>query len=406
MTISKNEFSKGGLVLFACFVGVGVGFSSLNYYTAGIFLTAYESEFGWSRSLISAQGIIGVVALVLLSPVIGTLVDKVGTRLVASISLLMYGLCFIAISRLLDSVVSFLALSLVTAIAAAGSTPVTFTRTVALWFDLSRGIALGLALVGTGVTAVIAPLYLTELIVQEGWREGAQALGIVVLAGATIVALFLRDNPDSFQRSRDLTSSEHPSLETDNTQGHVKSRVYWLLAVVFFLVALAVSGLIVHFIPMLVDTGLTLKEAGKYAATIGVAVIIGRISIGLLIDRFFAPRIACIVFLLAALALVTFAAQGQNMAFFAALAIGITMGAEVDLISFLTSRYFRLENYGRVYGGLYSIFIIGAAVSPVLMGVLFDVYGTYFAALIISIIALLVSAVAFLFLPNYPGANR
>lgn len=406
MNISRKEFNQGGTVLFACFVGIGVGFSSLNYYTAGIFLTAFEAEFGWSRSLISAQGLVGIAALVLLSPMVGNLVDKVGTRLVASASLFLYGLCFIAMSKVLDSVTSFMILTLITATVAAGSTPVTFTRTITGWFDSSRGIALGLALVGTGVAGFVAPLYFTKLVEQEGWRQAAQMLGFVVLVGAAIVAIFLRDNPSTLGPTLDThkssTSSEQHGREITNQEFTLFSNVFWLLALVFFLVALAVSGLIVHFIPMLVDGGLSLEEAGKFAAIIGVSVIIGRLTVGALIDRFFAPMVACVVFLIAALALMTFAVIEQSLTFLAAFAIGITMGAEVDLISFLTSRYFSLKNYGKIYGVLYSIFVIGAAISPVLIGLLFDIYGSYTIAIMMSVIALVVSAVTFLFLPKYP----
>ncbi len=403
MKASREEFSQGGVVLFACFVGIGVGFASLNYYTAGMFLTAYEREFGWSRSLISAQGLVGVTALILLSPIVGNLVDKVGTRIVASVSLFLYGLCFLAISRYLNSVMSFLVLSLLTALVAAGSTPVTFTRTVTGWFDTSRGIALGMALVGTGIAAFIAPLYLAKLIEQEGWRQAAQTLSGVVFFGAAIVAIFLRDNPNAFVDKTHSIRGESENVVAARHRGHAMfSKVFWLLAFIFFFVALAVSGLIIHFIPMLVDGGLSLEEAGRFAAVIGISVIIGRLTIGLLIDQFFAPRVAFVVFVIAAVALTIFSIHERNVAVLAAFAIGLTMGAEVDLISFLTSRYFCLKNYGKIYGALYAIFIIGSAVSPVLMGALFDLYGSYSDALILSITALAISAAAVLCLPKYP----
>ncbi len=403
MRVSKKEFGQGGIVLLACFVGIGVGFSSLNYYTAGIFLTAYENEFGWSRSLISAQGLVGVIALIVLSPIVGGLIDRVGTRIVASASLFLYGLSFLLISKYLDSVASFLILSLVSAVVASGSTPVTFTKSITGWFDKSRGVALGIGLVGTGITAFIAPIYLTRLIEQEGWRYGAICLSVVVLTGAIIVAIFVRDNPNAFLDGRQL---KRQTMERTIATYSRFSNVFWLLALVFFLVAFAVSGLIVHFIPMLVDSGLSLEEAGRFAAVIGIAVIIGRLLIGFLIDNFFAPRVAFVVFIAAAIALTIFSIYGQRVGILAALAIGLTMGAEVDLISFLTSRYFNLKSYGKTYGALYSIFIVGAAASPVLMGALFDSYGSYSKALLASILALIFSAVAILFLPKYPEVNH
>ncbi len=405
MYFSKKEFSEGGVALFACFIGVGVGFSSLSYYTAGMFMTSFESEFGWSRSVISSQALIGVFALIFLSPLIGALTDKVGTRIIASVSHFLYGLSFLALSTFLNSISSFIFLSLIAAIGAAGSTPVTFTRTITGWFDQSRGLALGLTLVGTGVAAFLAPLLLAPIIEEQGWRVGAKTLAWVVLAGALLVALLLRDNTGT-QASSNSTTDNTVGHAIKEGQGHVLfCGVFWLLATVFFLVAFAVSGLIVHFIPMLKDGGMSLQEAGKYASVIGISVIMGRLVIGLLIDQYFAPRVALCVFTSAAAALAFFVFNDLQIAVLAAFAIGLTMGAEVDLISFLTSRYFHLSIYGRVYGILYAVFIIGSAVSPVLMGALYDSSGSYTIALSISIVALIIASALTLLLPKYPGAD-
>ncbi|MBX2847763.1 MAG: MFS transporter [Acidiferrobacterales bacterium] len=401
MNLSTKEFREGGAVLFACFVGIGVGFSSLNYYTAGIFLTAYESEFGWSRGVISMQGLVGVLALVVLSPIVGGLVDRVGTRVVASTSLFLYALSFLAMSEYLNSITSFLVLSFITAVVAAGSTPVTFTRTVTMWFNSNRGVALGVALVGAGITAFFAPLYLSTIVEQEGWRYGARILSLIVLIGAVTVLILLRDPPTT-DDTNSLGSRRSGLRQKEADNKGLSSSVFRQLAAVFFLVAFAVSGLIVHFIPMLVDKGMSLNQAGRYAAVIGVSVILGRVLIGLLIDHFFAPKVASVVFLSAAMSLAIFATFEQNPAILAAIAIGITMGAEVDLISFLTSRYFNLESYGKTYGWLYAVFIVGSAVSPVMMGAMYDNLGTYKSSLILSTGALFVAAAAVLSLPKYP----
>ena len=75
---------------------------------------------------------------------------------------------------------------------------------------------------------------------------------------------------------------------------------------------------------------------------------------------------------------------GADLAFIGALAIGLAIGAEIDLLSYLTSRLLPPASYGTAYGGLYGCFLLGAALGPVLTGFLFDSTGGYTLPLLIS----------------------
>lgn len=399
---ARQEFKAGYLVLFACFVGVGTGLSSLSYYTAGIFMSSFEAEFGWSRAQISLQGLIGVAAITLLAPLIGMLIDKLGTRLVATISLCLYAVSFFMVSTYTNSLTTFYALSLASAIVAIGTTPITFTHAITGWFNQARGLALGMALVGTGVTGILAPLFLTPFVAENGWREGLKILAIIVFIASIIVGLLLRDKPKT---ERPIKAAAN-GIEINANEKALSGRVLFiLLACIFFLVAISVSGMIVHFIPLLTDAGVPPAKAGQMAAVIGLSLIVGRLGTGLLIDRFFAPRVGGILFGLSAIGYIVFAIGGADFALFAAVAVGISMGAEVDLIAFLTSRYFKFSSYGKIYGSLYAVFVVGAALSPVAMGYVYDRFGTYDLAIYVSIACLAVAAFLTVFLPAYQKTN-
>lgn len=397
---SAQEFKAGGLVLFACFVGVATGLASLSYYTAGIFMTSFEQEFGWSRAQISAQSLLGVGAIAIFAPFVGMLVDRFGTRYVSTISLFFYALSFFLLSKFTTSLTSFYLISLAAAVLAIGTTPITFTHAITGWFNKARGLALGMALVGTGVTGILAPLFLTPYVDENGWRSGLQVLGVIVFIAAIFVGIFLKDAPKLEDVSGPIENAEAEKTTTLSQTRSTRS-VFILLAFIFFLVAIAVSGLIVHFIPMLKDAGVAPAKAGQFAAVIGLSIICGRIVTGFLIDRFFAPRVAAILFGLSALGYAVFAFGGPNFAIFAAIAVGLSMGAEVDLIAFLTSRYFKLSSYGKIYGSLYVVFVVGAAISPVAMGCVFDRFGAYDLAIIVSVLCLAASAFLSLLLPKY-----
>lgn len=400
------EFARGWLVLSATFVGIGCGISSLSFYTTGVFMVPLQEEFGWSRSAISGTGIFGVAMLALLSPGIGAVIDKLGIRLVASASLVAYSIGLFANSFLFSSLFFYYGLAIATAFVAAGSSPVTFTRAVTGWFDTARGLALGLALLGAGAASVLAPLLLTQAVESFGWRNAYRLLALVVFLSAIYVLLFLKSDPPIRLFGQDQAVTNPPSNTGLNAKEAYYTLVFWQMAGVFLLVSLAVSGLIVHFIPLLTDIGMSATEAGRLAAVIGISIMVGRIGVGVLIDRIFAPYVAVALFGLATTGYIAFLLGGPALALAAAIAIGLSMGAEVDLIGYMVSRYFGLKSYGVLYGSLYSVFLLGAGLSPFLAGLVFDFSGSYQLFLIGAICCLGTAALICLTFKSFPDFNE
>ena len=172
----------------------------------------------------------------------------------------------------------------------------------------------------------------------------------------------------------------------------LQTSLFWLLAAAFFSAALGVGSVIVHFVPMLTDAGLTPTEAGRMAGLIGLAVIAGRVVSGALIDRVSAPWIAVALFAIAACGCIALAAGGIRLGVYAAVSVGFAMGAEVDLVGYLVARYFGMQAYGIIYGCLYTAFLIGTALGPLITALVFDTRGTYVPALYGSAVALCIAA--------------
>jgi MFS family permease len=167
---------------------------------------------------------------------------------------------------------------------------------------------------------------------------------------------------------------------------------------------MAASALVVHMVPMLKDAGLDAARAARVASIIGIGIILGRLLIGWIIDRLFAPHVAAAIFAIAALGCVLLAQGGAEEAPVAAFLIGFALGAEVDLMAYLTSRYFGLRHYGFLYGTVYACFWIGIATGPALAGRLYDATGGYAIALW-SIVALFaIGSVAALTMPRFAAA--
>jgi len=77
------------------------------------------------------------------------------------------------------------------------------------------------------------------------------------------------------------------------------------------------------------------------------------------------------------------------------------MGAEADLIAYLTSRYFGLRSFGEIYGYLLSAFTLSGALGPLLMAIGFGRAGSYRLPLFFFLIATITGVVLMARLGKY-----
>jgi hypothetical protein len=85
---------------------------------------------------------------------------------------------------------------------------------------------------------------------------------------------------------------------------------------------------------------------------------------GIAMDYVFAPRLAVILMATSAAGFAALAVGGAELLPYVALFVGLSLGAEIDLIVFLASRYFPVHHFGGTFGLLCSSFLVGVAVSP------------------------------------------
>jgi MFS family permease len=143
---------------------------------------------------------------------------------------------------------------------------------------------------------------------------------------------------------------------------------------------------------MLNDQGVDLPTAALGSSIVGAAILLGRAGTGYLLDRFFAPRIAAAFFGGAALGIAALW-RGGPLAFAGGFLVGLGLGAEVDLIAYLTSRYFGLRAFAKVYSLILAAFGLAAALGPLLMGARFDRTGSYRDPLITLLVAAVIAAI-------------
>lgn len=400
-----GESRRGWLVVIGAMLGVAVGLSPVPFYTIGMFAPVLSDTFGWSFASMMAALTIQSGVSVVTAPLAGMLVDRYGARPVAMISLALFGLCYASLGFTPGSIWVFYAQWVVMAIAGAGTLSGTWTCVVNGWFNRNRGLALGLASTGTGLTGIILKPLTAWLILSFGWQVAFVVIGMIpIFVGLPIVALLFRE--PSKQNTADI--SDQPErvqlLDGMTVREAFASRQFWIMGVAFLLIAFALTAPTPNLENILKSLNFDLTTVGQIAAVFGLAVITGRIVGGWLLDRLWAPLCAFLLFLLPAVGNFVLAQPivDQGHAWWAVAAIGLAAGFEFDLLAYLVNRYFGQRSYATIYGYFFAAVVIGGGLGPVAYGYAFDTTGTYSMVLKIGAVVLVCGSALLLLMGPYP----
>jgi MFS family permease len=372
---SGSEFARGWTVILAAAVGVGLGITGVPIYTIGLFIRPLAADFGWTRAIVAGGLTVLTACSVLMAPLIGVLTERYGVRRVAILGMIGLALGFLGLSLNNGSVQAYYLAWGALAILGAGTSPIVWTAAVTSWFNRNRGLALGITLCGTGVVAIVAPEIIGRIIASHGWRAAFQSLAAAqIVIGLPVVLLFFRRR----EQPLDAATPTRPGEGLTLRQAAATTQ-FWRLILAFFLMALVVGGLIVNLPAMLADRGIPLPQAAEALGLLGVAIIGGRLTVGWLVDRVAAHYVAAAYIVLPTLACLLLAEHGAAGP--AVVLVGLSAGAEVDLLAFLISRYFGLLHYARIYGCALSTFSAGVGLGPLLAARIYDASGGYAGAL-------------------------
>lgn len=387
-----DEFSGHRLLVFSAFLGLTTSMNAVMIYSLGSFIGPLNAEFGWDRGSISFAVSVLTFAVFLFGPIAGRLCDRFGAAAVGSLSLLGYGLAVVAMTFLVSNLTGFWFAYFLIAMLGVGSTPIVLVRPITAGFDRRRGIALGIALTGAGLAGFWVPNLVTEVSSSFGWRAGYWVIGSLAMLVAPLVWFGIGP---SERRAAIAAASE--GTKAGLTMREARSTpTFWLASVLAITMALGVGGMIVHLIPLFQDLGADARAAARLASIVGVASAIGRITIGLCLDRFPAPLVSVVVLVMGAMGIALLGIGGLSFGLVAVALIGLLLGAELDLLAYMASRLFGQRSFGAIYGWLYSMYSIGFGLSPFLIGRLHDRFGSYDYALAGSVVCLMIAAIAVL----------
>jgi MFS family permease len=358
---SERGFFYGWIIAGAAALGIACSFSVLVTTITSLFAAPLSLEMGWTTPQIRLGPLMAGLCGLITAPLIGALCDRVGARRIILLSFLIE-VCVVASFHNLNSWLPGYWLRYgALALLCMGTTQVAFSRIISSWFNRRLGLALGIALAGVGIGGYGWSLLVQRLIDLYGWRSAYLVIAGII-ACLTLPALFLL--------LRDTPASLGPGVPGGTVTGMtlrqaIASPQYRLMALTFFLFGLSLQGAQLNLVPMLTSRGVSAQLAAHTQAIMLLTLIVGRVSSGFLLDRFFAPRVSQ-AFLLAPIAGIAALALGATgwLALVSAMGIGLAVGGESDVIAYLVRRYFGMREYSRIYGTFFSFFGAGASLGP------------------------------------------
>ncbi|MFO1455155.1 MAG: MFS transporter [Steroidobacteraceae bacterium] len=398
-----SELKRGWKMIVAAMIGVACGCSPVPYTSIAQLLGPVHEDTGWSIGQVSLAITLFGLATSVMSPWVGAMADRHGVRRVALVSVALFGLAFGALALTPANIWAWWIAWFLAGLVSVGSGPLSWTRGIGLWFNRQRGLALGIALIGTSFTGVLVPQLAGRAIDQFGWRAVFPLLAALpLLVALPVVWLWFREpRPEE----RPVGVFEAGKLVGLTAAEAMRGRSFWLLMLSILLIALAYGGINVHLQQMLEIAGFQRAAARDVVSTLAIAILLGRITTGWFLDRIWAPLVTLPVLSMPAVACFLLAGDSLPVgaAYFCALAVGLAAGAETDLIAFLAARYFGMAHYGKIYGILLLPFGLAAGISPAAYGWVRDATGNYDLMLHAAAAMFIVGALLPLALGRYPS---
>jgi sugar phosphate permease len=326
------------------------------------------------------------------------------------------GILVISFSKnsLINPMVTYYAGFLIMGLGSSLATSMLPSAVIARWFHRDIGKANGVFYLGAGIGGVMVPL-VVKLVDSYGWQNTLLYSGIGFIITGIPLSFVLRRKPEDFGLLPDgkveNNTNASNKIRRNNNFGvpikkALKMRAFWYLNVVI-LFQTAVLGIITQFaIPYLTNMGISREAAGFVVLLFTIVSLVGRFSLGILIDIFNKKYVQALTIVLLGLGVFLFWMMDARTPFWLTILFAITYGIGIagimPLRLPLMVEYFGTRNIGAIFGITSISGMIAGVVGAPLVGRVFDVYHDYKPALIFLVAFSLIALVLMLAMPAPP----
>ena len=406
-----------GWYMVGAMMGIHWYLSAAFIYGFGVLFVPILDTFGWSRGVGSLTALFMQPVGGAIGPLAGYVVDRRGARPVALVGVICIGFGMMSLAAVQALWMLFASFSLIS-IGMSSTMGVGFNTAIVTWFRRQRGKALGIGYSG----AVLSGPFVGVVVWLEGsygWRETAFILGVGMLVVGIPLATLVRSKPSDLGLHPDGDSDAQVAalpapVEGGMTSGQaLRSRNFWVLALVYGVLTMGISGFMLHQIPYFESLGFTRGEAASSIAFMTVLSLFGRVATGTVMDvmarRGLDLRLVPAVLLglqSASFLVVANADSYLHIVLFAAL-FGTGFGGMIPSRPVLVGHIFGLPSFGTIQGLMNFTAVPFAVASPLLLGLVFDIEGDYFVAvLLLAAVTAVAIPAAYLMRLSGPSAGQ
>ncbi len=410
--ILGRHFYYGWVIVGLSMVSMALWFGTRT--TFSVFFVALIDHFHWGRAEAAGAQSIAMVVYMIMAPIIGTLVDRIGPRKVIVPGILLTGLGFLLCTQIQTLFQFYLFFGIIVGIGVTCLSIAPFTVILAHWFERKRGTANGLAGVGIGLGIFILVPLIQYLISTQGWQFAFFILSLLILAfPLPLNAIFLKHRPQEIGLLIDgdlLPPSDHRGTkDPKNKEGSnpplfhrekelikiFKTARFWYAILYPSLTTLGVYIIIVHHLRYLVDLGVDKIWAASLFAIVGVLSAGFRLFWGWFSDRMgreITFTMGEICFSSGILFLLLFQhAHSYALLYLFALFFGAGWGVTAPMFMSITADLYKGKHFGLIYGMLEGMIGLGSAFGAWIGGYIFDQTNNYFWAFMLAMILNLLS---------------
>jgi MFS family permease len=388
-----REFRVEWRAVTSAMVGLGFGLI-MSSYAIGIMGPHIIKEFGWSKSdLVAVQML--ALATVIVFPFVGRLADVIGVRNTALIGVIASPLIFFGLS-LMENFGTYAFLFGMQVIFLTATTPPIYCRIVVQHFKRAKGLALAIAAAGPSLLAALGGPLLNNFVVEHGWRAGYVALCIAAALGGALALLLMPKEKAAEPKAEKKKTAREDYAEI------FRMRAFWLIMGSMLLCNLAGPIMLSQLNLVIAEHGVTGKDASIMVSSYAMGQLVGRFISGALLDRFPARLVAAGSLSLSAVGLFVMSTDNASIVVLAlaVLAVGLSLGAESDIVGYLIARHFRFAIYSTVYGMTSSMVSVSATIGAGVLVAVLNSTGSYSPFMLITSISVLAGSALFLFLPK------
>lgn len=365
------------------------------HFSFGVFLKPIAAAMDWSRGATAFAYTLLWWASAPATFVLGWLSDRIGPRKILVFGGAIFGLG-IFLSSTVESLWEFYLYFGVLGGIGRAAARAPLLSAVFQSFTKRKGLAIGLALSGTGIGTLIFPSLARYIMSVSSWRLAFVALGLVSW-GILIPVAFLITKPRPGEPEPGRAQGEQKGWDTDavgilgspdkewTVAEVLKNRVFLIFLGTGLACCVSHSFPLAHIVAYASDRGISELSAASILGTVGVSASAGRLIWGATSDRIGGRKsvLCCIALQTFLMFLVAFANDLWSFYLFA-VAFGLFYGGVLPLYAVVSRELFGMRRFGTVYGMHSFVTSTGMGVGGVMGGYIFDFSGDYFFSFMAS----------------------